>query len=352
MPRIPKMVVKSSPDGYCLNIPACLSADGKRHRKRFAIKTEAEKFAARLRSEYGSGVRGSALSANTAADAIRAMQILASHKMTLTEAAKIAVAMAEKDHGGETFADRFRRCYADGKTHWSPKYEKQMKKIPKWVPDWFLELRCGACDRATIERAVREMKPEAALSSLDYYATRINSALNFERSRHRKKAKIVILNADQRLAMFASCKSQAETFAVALLLYAGIRPDSEKGEIMRLDWAAFSKNEIEISEFVSKTNRPRKIPILPALRRLIADHPTQGRVTPKNWPRVWTRLRAAAELTDSDECRHTFASHLLAYYKGHEGKAKMAMGHTEGSAVLFRHYAAAVNLAEGRAYFA
>jgi integrase len=51
----------------------------------------------------------------------------------------------------------------------------------------------------------------------------------------------------------------------------------------------------------------------------------------------------------SDCTRHAFASHALAAWG--EDAAKAAMGHTEGSRTIFRHYARAVTKEQGEAFF-
>jgi integrase len=50
-----------------------------------------------------------------------------------------------------------------------------------------------------------------------------------------------------------------------------------------------------------------------------------------------------------DVCRHTFASNFLAAQG--EDATKQAMGHTAGSATLFRHYRRAVTRDAGAKYF-
>ncbi|MCP5534390.1 MAG: hypothetical protein H7A48_14565 [Akkermansiaceae bacterium] len=126
---------------------------------------------------------------------------------------------------------------------------------------------------------------------------------------------------------------------VALLLFAGVRPDSEHGEISRLDWSAVGEVEIYLSPDVSKVG-DRHVPISRRLARLLRGRPESGPVIPANWKRVWTRIRRLAGITEQDITRHTFASNFLAAHG--EDAAKAAMGHTRGSDTLFRHYRRAV----------
>lgn len=150
-------------------------------------------------------------------------------------------------------------------------------------------------------------------------------------------------------AMLAACQSEAERMAVALLLWAGILPDAEGGEITRLDWADVGAKEIYIGQDVAKTGTDRHIPISRCLARLIKGHPKEGCVIPANWKRVYQRIRKAAGIVGQDVTRHHFASHYLMAYG--EDKAKAALGHTAGSSTLFRHYRRAVTEADGKAFF-
>lgn len=146
-----------------------------------------------------------------------------------------------------------------------------------------------------------------------------------------------------------ACEGREQVRAVALLLFAGIRPDAESGEISRLDWSAVGKTEIYVCKKTSKVG-DRHVPITPRLRRLIRGHPAAGPVRPAGWKRTWQRIRKAAGIGDmQDVTRHTFASNLLAAFG--EAEAKQAMGHTAGSTVIFRHYRRAVTEAGGKKYF-
>ena len=137
---------------------------------------------------------------------------------------------------------------------------------------------------------------------------------------------------------------------VALLAFAGIRPDAESGEIARLDWEAVGAKEIYIAPATSKTGSDRHIEITPRLRAELKGHPASGPVLPAGWRRSWQRIRKAAGIAgEQDILRHSYASHMLAATD--EAKAKAAMGHTAGSSTLFRHYRRAVTQADGLAYF-
>jgi hypothetical protein len=323
-----------------------MSADGKRHKKYFDNKTAADKYAAKLRSAYASGHRGSMIPATLALQAAEAARILEGTGVSIVEAARMAAARAGGKDSGETFRERLARAEAAGEAHWSDRYRDDVARIPRWVPAWFMSARCAVLDRAEMERALTEDRT-LARSTIDTRCRYLSAVVGF-RDRHRKSSDVAILTPRDCGRLLRATESKQEVMAVALLLFAGIRPDVESGEITRLDWEDVGKNEIYLSREVSKVG-DRHVPITPRLRRLIKGHPEDGTVIPANWQRVWPRLRKAAGITAQDVTRHTFASNYLAAYG--EDKAKAAMGHTAGSSTLFRHYRRAVTEADGKKFF-
>jgi integrase len=217
-----------------------------------------------------------------------------------------------------------------------------------WLPKSFLSLPCGTIDRAVVEAALVQDRP-LARSTIDARATRVLAVLHY-RERHRKSSEIKILTLAEVEAVLGHCQSVEERRVVALLAFAGIRPDAESGEIARLDWEAVGAKEIYIAPATSKTGSDRHIPLTPRLRAELVGHPTEGPVLPAGWRRAWQRIRKEAGIAgEQDILRHSFASHYLAATD--EARAKAAMGHTAGSSTLFRHYRRAVVVADGLAYF-
>ena len=223
-----------------------------------------------------------------------------------------------------------------------------MGRLPRWCGGELMRSRLCDLNPAMIDAALKA-NGAVALSTLGA-RRRYVSAIQNHQTKHRKKTEIDIMTPRQCSQMLRACESAAERRTVALLLFAGIRPSAEDGEISRLDWSAVGASEIYVSREVSKT-LDHHIPITPRLRRLLRGHPTSGCVTPANWRRVYRRLRAAVEgmAGKQDITRHTFASNFLAAYG--EMATKQALGHTAGSATLFRHYRVAVREVDGRKYF-
>jgi integrase len=348
MPKRPKFEPLETNIGWMVSVPASMSGTGKRQRKFFEKPRDAEKFAAGLRTQYHAGERGGVISRALAAQAAVAAKLLEPHGLTILDAAKDAVKRIEAEGNAETFGERLKRILPHGEQHWSDRYARDMGKLDRWVPGWFLKMRCGSITPEIIRRALVE-GGSSALSTIENRSRYVAAAINYK-ERHRKKGEISIMTGDQIKAMFKACESKEETWAVSLMIYAGIRPSVEDGEINRLDWSDVGAKEIMITREVSKTNSERLIPVTPALSRKIKGHPKEGAVIPPDWKRRIARIRAAAGIKgEQDITRHTFASHFLAAFG--EDATKNAMGHTAGSRTLFQHYRRAINEKDGRAFF-
>jgi integrase len=223
-----------------------------------------------------------------------------------------------------------------------------MDRMLRWLPKGFLAKPCGVIDRGVIEKALVEDR-KLSRATIDMRTTRILAILHY-RERHRKSSEIKILTLAEVEKVLGHCQTVEERRVVALLAFAGIRPDAESGEIARLDWEAVGAKEIYIAPTTSKTGSDRHIEITPRLRAELVGHPTEGPVLPAGWRRAWQRIRKAAGIAgEQDILRHSYASHILAATS--EEHAKQCLGHAAGSSTLFRHYRRAVTQADGLAYF-
>lgn len=349
MPKRPDFIPHQDANGrWKLSIPPSMTASGKRVRKFFPDETSADKYAASMRAAHNKGLRGAVIPATLANEAMQAAKLLEPHGIGLMEAARMAAAALADKAGAETFRERWKRAVDAGEKHWSARYARDMGKMNKWLPKWFLDTKCGMIRREMVDDALRECGAKAR-STLDARGLRVMAVVNY-RERHRKISTPEIMTRQQVAAMLRACESPDERRAVALIVFAGIRPDADDGEISRLDWETVKKSEIYVPEGVAKTRTDRHIPIKPRLARLLRGYPKSGPVVPANWPRVYRRLRKAAGIEGKqDVTRHTFASHYLAAYGEHA--AKQAMGHTANSSTIFRHYRRAVTEEDGKRFF-
>ncbi len=148
--------------------------------------------------------------------------------------------------------------------------------------------------------------------------------------------------------------------ALAMMLFAGIRPDQEDGEITKLDWAHVLHTDrhhkrIELPGSITKTGKQRSIKIRPALlswiqwhhKRLEQAKPKQakkvvlaGLVCPEKGTALRKKIREVFEEAEveriQDGFRHTFASYL-APIDGLDA-VETELGHQRGREVLNRHY--------------
>ncbi len=359
-----------TPDGLMVSVPANMSSTGKRQRRFFQDPKDAEKFAAGLRAKYRSGQRGGMIPFNLSMEAVEAerilsdygigvldgakqiasmMAILEPHGATLIEAVKDYAARLAADDQPESFRERWLRAMIEGEERWSKIYARDMSKIERFIGMEMMDRRCSTITPGMITSALREHGAKAQ-STIQHRTRYVNAILHFK-PRHRKDSTVHIMTPSQCAQMLRACESPAERRVVAVLLFAGIRPMAEDGEISRLDWQHFKKDGIHLPGTITKTGTDRIIPIMPRLARLLRGHPRSGSVVPPNWPRIYKRLRKAVDGIhgQQDVTRHTFASNFLAAYG--EKSTKEAMGHTQGSQTLFRHYRAAITEAAGLKFF-
>jgi integrase len=349
MPKRPVFQPLETSDGWMVSIPKTMSGDGKRRKRYFPELKEAEKFAKSLRGDYHAGLRGGTISPELAIEAVKAAEILAPYGLTLIEAARQVADKIEAGSSPETFRERYHSFCDEMETHWSAAHRTSMHRIPRWLPADFMDMRLVEITPEKVRDSLLRKNRKLFDSTLKARVTRIMAVVH-GRGGRRRQGKFEILTDTQQKALLGACATQEERWVASLLLYAGIRPSMEDGEISRLEWDAIGKDDIYISSSVSKTGADRHIPITPVLRRAIKGHPKAGLVLPSGFRRRWQEIRREAGIAHTkDATRHTFASHFLAAFGDHA--AKQAMGHTAGSDTLFRHYRRAVTEAGGKKYF-
>lgn len=373
MSRRPSLEVKDAKEkGSMVNIPASLSAIGRLERRYFKDPKDAEVFAAKLRTQYHKGIRGGVVDAVTAHGAshaekalksaglnvslievvreyIAARAILDPIKTTITEVSKAWCAKHKARGDDRTFRVASAAFVKEKESSWSDRYQRNIEQTLKALPAWFLDTKLPAIDEDMMLKATKEsVTTPAAIETRMRHIKSLASG----KGKKRKTRPPALLTVAQCAAMLRACITVDERRAVALLLFAGIRPDSDDGEITKLDWSAIRDGKIYVSPDVSKTGSERIIPIRPRLARFLKGHPKAGQVMPTNWKKRITAIRRAAAMNDpkfQDATRHAFASHHLVAYG--ETATQAAMGHTEGSRTLFKFYRRAITEELGAKYF-
>ena len=175
----------------------------------------------------------------------------------------------------------------------------------------------------------------------------------------------------ERLARAAEAEGPTAAVGMALLLWAGLRPneltgcytvrgenDTEgSGEVVGgLQWRFVGDKEIVVTRATSKTKSYRRIPVsrnLKAWLKAYAPSRKSGPVIPN--PTWWRRTRERiAEQSGvewkADGARHSFASYHWAL---HQNRAELeaAMGHTGGTNTLERYYEAFVDKKDAKRFW-
>lgn len=329
-------------------IPKKMQTASSKGRRYFEKKSEALKYSALMRERYHTGERGGGISHELAVMAVTGQAMLEPFGISLMDAVKMTVEKLTVTMSPETLKDRHARALLEGEAHWSAVYARDMEKVQKWLGKDVMAMRCAQLTPETLRDAL-EAGGAKARSTLDHRMRYVMAVMNFKQ-RHRKTTSIAIMSVTQVRRFILAGVNTPERMVAAVLIFAGIRPDAEDGEISRLDWSAFSGSEIYMSDLITKTGTDRRIPICKRLARIIKGHPASGPVMPSNWRRAYKRMRKAAGIKmEQDITRHTFASNFLAAYGEHP--TKQAMGHSANSSTLFRHYRRAVNEDVGKLFF-
>jgi integrase len=284
MPAVPKFRPFHTASGWCVSVPQSLSSTGRRVRKFFPSASAAEKFAAGLRRTYHAGQRG-LISAELAMAASAAETILDGTGISLVEAARIARESIATTDSAERFAARYQRILTANEAHWSGRYLADMEKLPAWLGPAGMRTRCGELTTERIAALLVHRGPLAA-STIALRTRMVRAILSPVRRRARQRGTIRIATLAEIAAMFRACATRDQSRALALLLFAGIRPEAESGEISRLSWSHVSASEIYIPPAVAKTGTDRHIPITPRLAWWIRGHPAAGPVRPTDWRRA------------------------------------------------------------------
>ncbi len=125
--------------------------------------------------------------------------------------------------------------------------------------------------------------------------------------------------------------------AVRLMLWCGIRP----GEVQRLRWGDIDPSEkvVYVESHASKTGGARAVPLRGgALVLATQKHPREELIAPRNWIRLWQRIRDTSCLKpwQRDALRHTFASMHLKHYHNIL-MLQEEMGHRDSSLLRTRY---------------
>lgn len=176
--------------------------------------------------------------------------------------------------------------------------------------------------------------------------------------RMRRDYAVHFLEVDQcRKLLTASGRHRA---AIALALFAGIRPDEIAGRGKPwLEWSAINEAEriVTVPSAVSKTRKPRSVEGLPpTLWAWLATVPAseRGETVSRSRSRQIGEFGSRTlglERWPVDVLRHTFATYGVALL-GDAGKVANWLGHEGDTGTIHRHYRGLATKAQAEAFFA
>ena len=366
MRRAKLKISKTTKNGiayFCIFVPAYLSADKKERRVYFRTKAEAEKKRAELIAATRTESRETVLTNAQIVDAKRALERLAEAglSMNLDRAIELAIPTL-RSSGRHVPLDRLLTEFGEMKQEaWRSHTMRNFRVVanmareqfaglnvadvtPKLLSDWLRSFgrpsyAAGLVRtlRPAFSYAVRQgMLPDSPFSKLEPIRTPA-------------RTRIDIFSPDEARTLMETAPPDCKA-AYALLLFAGVRPV----ELTRLTWGSVRDGFIHLTPDVTKTAQVRNIEIEPNLAAwLLASgkHRPEDKICPANWKRKNQSTRRAAGLADrQDVARHSYATYHLAKYRD-RAALEANLGHTTGSAMLFRHYRAAATPAQAEEYW-
>ena len=348
---------------HCIYLPAYLSADKKERRLYFRTKQEAEKKRAELIAATRTESRETVLTNAQIVDAKRALERLAEARLSMSLDRAIELALPTlRSSGRHVLLDSLLTEFAEVKQNsWRSHTMRNFKVVanmareqfaglsvaeitPKLLSEWLHSFGRPAYAlglirtlRPAFSYAVRQgMLPESPFSKLEPIRTTARTGIDIFTP---EEARQLMETAP------ADCKA-----AYALLLFAGIRPV----ELTRLKWGSVREGFIHLTPDVTKTAQVRNVEIeanLAAWLKSTGEHKPEEHICPSNWKRKNQATRRDAGLANrQDVARHSYATYHLAKYRD-KGALEENMGHTTGSAMLFRHYRAAATPAQAEEYW-
>ena len=198
------------------------------------------------------------------------------------------------------------------------------------LDEWLRNLPLAPQGRNNYRSAIRSLFNFAVKRN---YATS-NPATNTE------KAKVVnnapgILTVAETVALLNACKSDTLPF-VAISVFAGLR----SAELQKLDWSEVDLDggHIEVTAKKAKTARRRLVPISENLAAWIQPLASRsGSIVPNGLRKRFDAVKARAGLSDwpANAMRHSFASYRLA--QTHDA-ARVSLEMGNSPAMVFAHY--------------
>jgi integrase/recombinase XerD len=352
---------------WLVNVPARFTNSGKRERRFFKKKSEAEEFARQQRIRVQNyGASATALPAGRVEEASIAFERLAPHGLNLTQVVDDFLARRASEAKSVTLKHAFQSFEAHKPTRRSPAYKNQLASTLRRFSS-VEDTLVASITKGEIEAALAGAPPSArnaflrVLSAVLNYGikrewTDMNPVKKVDRAEV-ARGDIEVLSLKEARGLLSACVELDPALLPyhALGLFAGIRPK----ELNRMTWEHIhmKDREIKLSPEVTKTRSGRTITMEPVLVRWLGYHvkvggANVGEIAPqKNQRKRLDRIREKAGAVPwiQDVMRHSFASHWL---KNFEDKDRLLgfMGHAT-DAMLLEHYLRAVDRNTAKQYW-
>ena len=376
MPRSPDLIPwkdpkrKTSP--WRVSIPPKLSETGKRQRRYFKSKTEASGEIKRIKvRQENHGTAAKLLAPSDEEQAAAALKLLkeAGEGKQLVEIVQEYLQRKVDDEASVTLTHCWNEYVKGTKGRHKKNLERTLKRFES-VQEKLVSQLTVADIEGCLEGAsntywnsmLREIRAvlNFGMKGKNGWLTK-NPADDVDKRDH-ELGEVEIYTLDQtKKIMEAGVRKHPEIVpALAMMLFAGIRPDQEDGEITKLDWGHVLHTDrhhkrIELPGSITKTGKQRSIKIRPALLSWIQWHEKKlEQVKPKQSKKVVLSGLVCAEKGNAlrkkirevfeeahveriqDGFRHTFASYL-APIDGLDA-VETELGHLGGREILNRHY--------------
>jgi len=377
MARHAKFKVIDTPSGWMVNIPATLADSGKRERHFFKTKQLANAHVATLKGKVKEhGESANVIKPSLAEAATLAESILAPWGLSIVEAARIAVAIREREA-----ASRPLDAAADD---WLATCEGLRPRTVDSYRHTATRMKTAFGDRLLATITAEDIqKAVAPLGSVGASARgRLRNARAFWRwaatkgwcdektfagvempKQNRDAEEIAILTPDEAKLLLRTAEEHypQAVASFALQLFAGIRAE----EIVRMEAGSVTADGIDLSASITKKGRRRHITPSPTLAAWLERYPFEPCT---NWAEVnkacrrlagWAvesrLLKDPAEPTRGswaqNALRHSHASFAVASGVPLESLL-FEFGHTGSAAVLREHYVGKASKKQAVAFFA
>ena len=357
-----------------VSLPPSLSPTGRRKRKTFHTKVEADRYSQQqlqqFKNEGPHTIRFTSKEAVDAREALRILnqatdELMEPDGLSLANAAMHLVNFLKERQSAKAFVEVWEASLESrGFDTFSIRHRRDVRALSKKFLEVFGSTLISDISPEQIESFLNRTfthktqfnKAHRVIHPAFAYAVRRGylSADPFVGISQKKviRGSISLVRIEQVEKIADLCKGDfADCMpAIMIMMFAGVRPL----ECERLEWSAvkFDLDEpcIRITKAVAKGSlesaRPRTIPMkdnLISWLKLIPKENRKRKIVAPNWTKKNTAFRSAAGFSgtqDQDILRHSFASYHLAYYND-ENRTTASLGHGS-SKMLFKHYDAAV----------